>query len=123
MRKYHVILLLFLGFLFMPNNTLACSKNSEKTSNTEQTSSHKSKKKNCCENNNSKEKKGCEGDCEHSKCSCSSTCSAASVSFLTIIYLKNSAVNCAFIKKIKFLSPTPSVLDGFYSIWEIPKIS
>jgi hypothetical protein len=123
MKKYRVILLLFLGFLFMPNNTMACGKISEKTSSTVQTSSHKTEKKSCCSNHNSKEKKGCEGDCENSKCSCSSTCSSSSVSFLTEIYLKSSAVNCAVIKKIKFHSSTPSVLDGFYSIWAIPKIS
>ncbi len=122
MKKYHVILLLFLGFLFTPNQTMACGETSQKNPNTEQTSSHKSEKKNCCENHNSKEKKGCEGDCEHSKCSCSTTCTSTSISFLTEIYFKNSTVNCAAIKRIKFHSSTPSVLDGFYSIWEIPKI-
>lgn len=123
MKQHHFIVILFLGFLFMPNNTMACGKISEKKSSTEQISSHKSEKKSCCDNDNSKEKKGCEGDCGNSKCSCSSTCSSSSVSFLTEIYLKNSAVNCAAIKKIKFHSSTPPVLDGFYSIWAIPKIS
>ena len=123
MKKYRVILLLFLGFLFMPNNTMACGKISEKTSNTEQTSSHKSEKKSCCSNHNSKEKKGCEGDCENLKCSCSSTCASSSVSFLTEIYLKNSVFTISAIEKIKFHTSSPSVLDGFYSIWAIPKIS
>lgn len=123
MKKYHVILLLFLGFLFMPNNTMACGKNSEKKSSTEHISYHKTEKKSCCDNHNSKEKKGCEGDCGHSKCSCSSTCAASSASFLTEIYLKNSVFNSAFIKKTKFHSSSPSVLDGFHSIWAIPKIS
>lgn len=123
MKKHHFIVIILLGFLFMPNNTMACGKISEKISNTEQTSSHKTEKKSCCDTDNSKEKKGCEGDCGHSKCSCSSTCSSSSVSFLSEIYFKNNVFTISTIKKIKFHTSSPSELDGFYSIWAIPKIS
>ncbi|UPT70993.1 MAG: hypothetical protein M0D53_00830 [Flavobacterium sp. JAD_PAG50586_2] len=125
MRKYHFILLVLLGMFFMPNTAMACGKGSEKSCCKKEISSTTKEKKSCCNNDSSKEKdhKGCKGKCGHSECGCSSTCPASSVSFLSEINLKNNMFSYSSIGKVKFLYTTPSISDGFYSIWLIPKIS
>lgn len=109
----------------MPDNALACGKGSEKSCCKKEISSAKKEKKSCCDSDSSKDKdhKGCKGKCGHSECGCSSTCPASSVSFLSEIILKNNMFSYSSIGKVKFLYTTPSISDGFYSIWLIPKIS
>jgi len=109
----------------MPNTTMACGKSSEKNSCKKEISSNKAEKKSCCGDENSKDKnhKGCKGNCGHSKCGCSSTCPTSSVSFLSEINFKNYMFSYSSIEKVKFSYTTPSISDGFYSIWLIPKIS
>ena len=125
MKKYHVILLVFLGMFLMPNSAMACGKGSDKSSCKKEISSTKSEKKSCCDNDNSKDKdhKGCKGNCGHSKCGCSSTCPTSSVSFSSEILFKNYMFSYSSIEKVKFSYTIPSISDGFYSIWLIPKIS
>ena len=140
MKKYHFILLLVLGLLLVPISATACGKGSDmscckkevsatkKEKNScckKEVSSTKKEKKSCCDSDSSKEKdhKSCKGKCGHAACGCSSSCSASSVSFLSEINLKNNMINYSFIEKVKFLYTTPSISDGFYSIWLIPKIS
>lgn len=109
----------------MPTGAMACGKGSGKSSCKKEISSAKSEKKSCCDSDDSKGKdhKGCKGNCGHSKCGCSSTCPASSVSFLSGIIFKNYMFSCSSIGKVRFLYTTPSISDGFYSIWLIPKIS
>lgn len=109
----------------MSGNAIACGKGSGKSSCKKEISSAKSEKKNCCNSDNSKDKdhKGCKGKCAHSECGCSSTCPISSVSFLSEINFKNNMFGFSSIERVKFLYATPSILDGFYSIWLIPKIS
>ena len=109
----------------LPNTAMACGKGSDKTSCKKEISSTKSEKKSCCGSDNSKEKdnKGCKGNCGHSKCGCSSTCPTSSVSFLSEIVFKNYMFSYSSIEKVKFSYTIPSISDGFYSIWLIPKIS
>ena len=125
MNKYHIILLVLLGMFLMPNTAIACGKSSEKTSCKKEISSNKAEKKSCCGDDNSKDKeqKGCKGNCGHSKCGCSSTCPTSSVSFLSEINFKNYMFSYSSIEKVKFSYTTPSISDGFYFIWLIPKIS
>jgi len=125
MKKYHIILVVLLGMLLTPNNAIACGKGSEKSSCKKEMSSHKAEKKSCCGDENSKNKgnKGCDGNCGHSKCGCSSTCPSSSVSFISEIDSKNNMFSYSSIEKVKFPYSTPSISDGFYSIWLIPKIS
>ena len=112
----------------MPKNTFACGNScgskTEKLSCKKEISSAKSEKKSCCsDDSKDKDQKGCKGKCGHSKCGCSSTCPASSVSFLSEINFKNNMFSFSSIEKVKFLYTTPSISDGFYSIWLIPKIS
>lgn len=125
MKKYHIILVVLLGMFLMPNNAFACGKGSEKSSCKKEISSNKTQKKSCCADENTKDKdnKGCGGKCGHSKCGCSSTCPTSSVSFLSEINFKNYMFSYSSIEKVKFSYTTPSISDGFYSIWLIPKIS
>ncbi|WP_395047831.1 hypothetical protein [Flavobacterium sp.] len=125
MKKYHIILVVLLGMLIMPNIAMACGKGSEKSSCKKEVSSTKKEKKSCCDNDNSKDNdnKDCKGNCGHSKCGCSSTCPSSSVSFLSEIIFKNYMFSYSSIEKVKFLYTIPSISDGFYSIWLIPKIS
>lgn len=124
MKKHHIILVVLLGIFFLPNSAVACSGGS-KHSCKKEISSTKKEKKSCCDNDDSKDKdhKGCGGNCGHSKCGCSSTCPSSSVSFLSEINFKVTMFSYSSIGKVKFLYATPSISDGFYSIWLIPKIS
>ncbi|MES2862632.1 MAG: hypothetical protein V4666_00790 [Bacteroidota bacterium] len=124
MKKYHFILIILLGFLFMPSNVMACGESSEKHSCKKEASSHKTEKKSCCssDNSNEKESKGCQGTCGHSDCGCASTCPITPLNlFLEVIFQYNT-VNYSLIEKVKFPYSSPSILDGFHSIWVIPKI-
>ena len=125
MKKIHIILLVLLGLFLMPGSAIACGKGSEKSCCKKEISSTKKEKESCCDSDSSKEKdhKGCKGNCGNSKCGCSSTCPTSSVSFLSEINLKNNMFSYSSIEKVKFLYTTPSISDGFYSIWLIPKIS
>ena len=120
-----MILVVLLGMFLIPNTAIACGKGSEKSCCKKEISSTKKEKKSCCDNDDSKDKdhKGCGGNCGHSKCGCSSTCPSSSVSFLSEINFKVTMFSYSSIGKVKFLYATPSISDGFYSIWLIPKIS
>ncbi len=109
----------------MPSTAMACGSSNSKDSCKKEISSTNTEKKSCCSNNNSKseEEKGCEGKCGHSKCGCSSTCSSSSISFLPEINFKNNLFSYSSIVRVNFLYTIPSISDGFYSIWLIPKIS
>jgi hypothetical protein len=124
MKKYHFILVVLLGLFFMPNEAIACGKGSEKSCCKKEISTKK-EKRSCCDSDSSKEKdhKGCKGNCGHSECGCSSTCPASSVSFLSEIIFKKNMFNYSSVGKGEFSYATPSISDGFYSIWLIPKIS
>lgn len=108
----------------MPSNVMACGKASGKSSCKKEVSSTRKEKKSCCTNDNSKQKdhKSCKGNCGHSKCGCSSTCPTSSVSLLSEIIFKNNMFSYSSIEKVKFSNTIPSISDGFYSIWLIPKI-
>lgn len=123
MKKYHIILVVFLSIFFMPNSAMACVSDSKHTCEKE-VSSTETEKKCCCSNDSSKSKddKGCNGDCGHSKCGCSSTCPSSSISFLPEIIFKINFIRYSSIEKVNFSYTTPSILDGFHSIWLIPKI-
>jgi hypothetical protein len=125
MNKYHIILVVLLGIFLMPGNAYACGSGKEKHACKKEASSAKKEKMSCCGSNDSKDKgdKGCGGNCGHSKCGCSSTCPPSSVSFLSEINFKVTMFSYSSIGKVKFLYATPSISDGFYSIWLIPKIS
>lgn len=123
MKKYHIILVILLSIFFMPNVVMACGSSNSKHTCEKEVSFTKTEKKCCCgdDSSKSKEKKECNGECGHSKCGCSSTCSS-SISFLSEIIFKINVIRYSSIEKVKFLYTTPSILDGFHSIWLIPKI-
>ncbi|WP_353076510.1 hypothetical protein [Flavobacterium sp.] len=125
MKKYHIILVVLLSIFFMPDTAMACGSDNLKHTCKKEVSSTETEKKCCCGNDSSKSKedKGCKGDCGHSKCGCSSTCSSSSVSFLPEIIFKINFIRYSSIEKVKFSYTTPSISDGFHSIWLIPKIS
>lgn len=126
MRRYHFIFLVLLGIFLMPNDAIACGSGSEKHSCKKEASSNKTEKKSCCskdDNSKSNDDKGCGGKCGHSECGCSSTCPTTPVNLFTDITFQNSTFNFSSIEKVKFSYSSPSISDGFYSIWLIPKIS
>ena len=124
MKKHHYILIVLLGFILMPSSVMACGKSSEKHTCKKEISSSKTEKMSCCNNDSSSEKdnKGCQGTCDHSKCDCYSICPSSSISFLPEIIFKINFHSYSSIEKVKFSYTTPSILDGFHSIWLIPKI-
>ena len=84
MKKYHIILVVFLSIFFMPDTAMACGSSNSKHTCEKEAKSTKTEKKSCCssESSKSKDDKGCNGDCGHSKCGCSSTCPSSSISML-----------------------------------------
>ena len=118
MKKSYIIIILFLGIFFIPNNSFACG--SDKQSCEKELYTTKTKEKSCCDNNN--DDKGCNGSCGHSKCGCPSTTISSSTSII-LSYKSNSIFNFTSLNKVKFFYKTPSVLEGHSSIWLIPKIS
>ncbi len=117
MKKSYIIIILFLGIFFIPNNTFACG--SEKKSCEKELSTTKTKEKSCCDNNN--DNKGCNGSCGHSNCT-----TVSSVGFSLFIYNEIEFTNNNFdfsTSKSKFYHSENLLSDGFPSIWLIPKIS
>ena len=125
MKKYHIIVIVLLGMFFMPSTAVACGNSNSKHSCEKEVSSTKTEKKCCCgdDSSKSKDENGCDGNCGHSKCGCSSTCPASSISFIPEIIFKINFIRYSSIEKVKFSYTTPSISDGFHSIWLIPKIS
>lgn len=117
MKKSYIILILFLGIFFIPNNTFACS--SEKQSCEKEASTTKTNEKSCCDNND--DDKGCKGKCGKSNCTTTSSVSFSAFFFNEIEFTNN---NFDFsTSKTKFYHTVNLPSDGYSSIWLIPKIS
>jgi hypothetical protein len=122
MKKFHILVIVILGFFLIPMSAFACGNNSEKQSCKKEVTS-KTDKKDCCKsdsNSTDKDHKECDGKCGHSKCACTST----SVPFTsTCVYkIKNHIFNFSYEKQ-KFYQSETFISSGFYSLWLIPKIS
>lgn len=125
MKKIYITLLILLGFLFKSSEVLACGKTKEDQCCKKEITISTKEKKCCCKtsNNSSKEDKGCKGERENSKCGCSSTSQIFSIYFLPEIALLDVTPNISSLRKVTFSYTSPSLSEGFYSIWLIPKIS
>ncbi|MCF6132762.1 hypothetical protein [Flavobacterium wongokense] len=124
MKKIYIITFITLCFFLMPSATFACG--SGKDSCKKEMSSKKAEKKNCCGNDKdskNKDHKGCKGNCGHSQCNCSSICSVTPLTLFTEFVFENNTPNDAVIKRTRFSYTAPSISEGYYSIWLIPKIS
>ncbi|WP_395050326.1 hypothetical protein [Flavobacterium sp.] len=121
MNKFHILVIVILGFFLMPAVTYACGCNSEKNSCNKETSAN-SEKMDCCNNHNhskNKNNEGCNGKCGHSNCVTASF--RSSIAFFEINF-KNS--NFEFLEKNQnYFNSKTNISSGFYSIWLIPKIS
>ena len=104
---------------------MACGMDNSKHSCEKEITTNNSIKECCCGNNDSKENsnKGCEGNCKDNKCGCTSICTSVSMIFLSDSNYSIQDVYFSQFKKVSFSYTTPSILDGFHSIWYIPKIS
>ena len=109
----------------MPQNAMACGMDNSKHSCEKEITTSNSDKKCCSGNDNTKENdnKCCEGNCKSANCGCTSSCTSVSVSFLSDSNFTFQEVYFSLFKKVSFSYTTPSISDGFYSIWLIPKIS
>jgi hypothetical protein len=118
MKKSYIIIILFLGIFFIPNNSFACG--SEKHSCEKEVITTKAKEKSCCDSNKGSDDKGCNGKCGHSNCT-----KTASVVFSLFVYNEIEFTNNNFdfaTNKSKFYHSKNLLSDGFSSIWLIPKI-
>ena len=125
MKNFHILLILLLGILLVPTSAVACGSKSLKKSCDQEVSCCKSEKKACCcsDSCNSGENKGCDGDCDNSLCGCASTCTTPTVSFISEFYFETRIFNFSTRAKVNFSTASPSISDGYSSIWLIPKIS
>ncbi|TDE44968.1 hypothetical protein E0I26_07480 [Flavobacterium rhamnosiphilum] len=121
MKKFHILLIVVLGFFLMPMSGFACENNSSKHSSSKETSSKMDKDDCCKDDSHSKTKnhEGCGGKCSHSKCGCASSCNT-SVSINELNFNRNSFN--FFSEKQNFYNYETSISSGFNSLWLIPKI-
>ncbi|RTY67139.1 hypothetical protein [Flavobacterium sp. LB2P53] len=121
MKKFHILLIVVLGFLLMPAVTFACENNSSKHSSSKETSSKMDKEDCCKDNSHSKTKndQGCGGKCSHSKCGCASSCNTSV--FINELNFNKNIFNF-FSEKQNFYNYETSISSGFNSLWLIPKI-
>jgi len=114
MKKAHFILLLLLGFLVMPTASYACGKGTSHSCKKER----KAESDRCCAEKH-KDGKPCGGKCGHKACACTGAASAVSL-------VSQAGTPLYFTifppKKEQFSYAAPSVSDGFFVIWLIPKI-
>ncbi|MBC7845278.1 MAG: hypothetical protein H7Y10_02155 [Flavobacterium sp.] len=121
MNKFHILVLVILGFFLMPTATFACGSHSGKNSCSKETSADM-EKMDCCKKdphskNNSN--KGCNGKCGHSNCV--TTSNQYNVAYFDIKFTNNDFV--LFEKKQNYFNSETNLSSGFYSLWLIPKIS
>ena len=122
MKKFHILLIVILGFVLMPSVAVACGNASEKKSCTKEMST-KTEKKDCCSNDSHSKNKnhnGCNGKCGHTLCSNPSVNIAIPFSFE--LELKTKFFNFS-PEKQKFHQSVTFTSDGYSSLWLIPKIS
>lgn len=98
----------------MPNNVYANNSILENTF-------IKVEKKMCCSKKEGNKDKKCDGKCCTSRCNCI----PAPLSFFinSDIPLKNNTNSITSMNWVKFPYYSPTVSDGFYSIWLLPKIN
>ena len=121
MKKYHIILLVFLGLLFSPDNAMACGRVTLTHSCCDAVSSTETDKKDCC-NSSEKDHSGCDGNCGDTKCNCSLVSSTSSIHFVSETTFKSPVFSYSSFEKAKYSYTMPSISAGFYFIWLIPKI-
>lgn len=124
MNRFHIILIVMLGFFLMPTDTFACGKKVADHSCTKKTSTSDKDEDDCCSKKNhsgNKNHDGCGGKCGHSMCGCASVCNGG-ITFVNQLEFKKITFSI-FSQKQKFYNSETSILTGFYSIWLIPKIS
>lgn len=119
-RLHILIIVLTLGFFFLPTSTYACGTKSEKSCCKKEIA-NKTEKKDCCNNKDSKDKdNSCKGKCGHSNCT-TSTVNCSIISFFEIDYENN---NFDFSnEKPKFYHFKTFISSGFTSVWHPPKIN
>lgn len=120
-KQIYILLMVLLGFFFMPTQTNACGVNSEKIEKSccqQKTSTFD--KKDCCESHAHKEQSedNCSGKCENSSCICPS--SPLVLALPIVIEIKNQNL---FLKKTSIPYTKTYNSSGFGAIWQPPKIS
>jgi hypothetical protein len=120
MKKFHIILLVTLGFLLVPTVIFACGKHMKNFCKKETSQNQKG---NCCEDgkHSGAGHKDCGGKCGHKSCGCAFVCFGG-VAISESIEIKEVALNIIFQKK-KFYHQENTISPGFNFLWLIPKIS
>lgn len=114
MNKFSAILILLLGLLLAPSDSYACGKGASHACKKEK----KAVTDSCCGKKQGGEP--CKGKCGHSSCGCTTIVTAIAMAGNDYIPLSRIASPS---QKSGFSYAAPSVSDGFFTIWLIPKIS
>lgn len=116
MKILYSILIIMISFSMMSSNLYASKKDFYDTV-------LKTEKKKCCQQkeiSKNAEQKKCGGKCCNLKCDCI-TALPIYINLETVF--KRSIFSLLLINRIKFPHSIPSISDGFYSIWLLPKIN
>lgn len=118
-KKFHILYLIALiGFFMIPNQSVACSMKS--TTKSQCIKKEKTTTIDDCCKSHSDKKEGCTGKCKHRSCQCSPT--------ITLLFSENNfhdATNCFDFSNTKpsFATTQIALSSGYYTIWDLPKIS
>ena len=120
-KRFHIyIIILILGFFFLPNLNYACG-NKVQTECCKKELSVKAEKKSCCKKSNSKSSdKSCGGKCN--SCNCTTVVVQMSINFVNTIEFP-VATDEIYTKKSSFKYTNFTISSGYVSLWLIPKIS
>ncbi len=131
MKHLFPLCIVLISFLLVPDTAMACVKmKSKKTCCSIESVKERTASSTCCAAKEvssdsccGSDSKGCDDSCDNGSCSCFATCSVTAVSFISTFDDDYHPLVFPGYKKIKFLYTTPSLSEGFSSIWLIPKIS
>ena len=119
MRKIHFVLDVLLGFFLMSATAMDCGKSVNKVECSKEVKA-KAVAKDCCGMTRHSTSKKCSGKCGHSLCSVSVV--NAAIPLVVEFELPSSIFDFELQKPKNHYSAT-FPLDGYSSIWLIPKIS
>ncbi|WP_188362764.1 hypothetical protein [Flavobacterium orientale] len=130
MKHLFTFCIVLISFLLVPDTAMACVKMKAKKSCCIESIKETTETSTCCSTKEASsdsccasDSKGCDNSCNNGTCTCFATCSVTPVSFITTFDYDYNPVVFPGYKKVKFLYTTPSLSEGFSSIWLIPKIS
>ncbi len=124
MKKFHFFLIVLLSIFLMPSSAMACGKTNAAKKSCSMEINSKSKKDCCSSKSTSKseKQKSCSGKCGDSICTTFSITLSCILTSVSSFEIEENILNFRSDRQ-KIYSSVSKTLDGYSSLWLIPKIS